>query len=272
MKLASLPWYDLPEVRWATDALWEALAGELRRAGVERVPGELNRNVHYEQQWSSPDFLFGQACGYDVHIAYADCLTLVATPCYAADGCRGGTYRSFVVVRADSPYRRLEDLRGGRCVINTPTSHSGMNVLRALVAPLHERGRFFSRVHVSGAHERSLRMIGNGEADVAAIDCVTHALLTRHRPAELAGTRVLSRTRRVAAPPYVTAATTPPETLARLRTALLRVMQTPSLQPARRALLLDRVQVLSRGAYQPIQQLEEEALHCGYHEIAAGRR
>src|SRR5690349_5825637 len=92
-------------------------------------------------------------------------------------GCAKDMYRSFVVVHADSSARELVDLRGARCVINTPSSHSGMNILQSMIAPLHENGRFFSSVIVSGAHETSLSLILNQAADVAAVDCVTYALL-----------------------------------------------------------------------------------------------
>jgi len=265
--LASLPWYDLQEIRHPTDVLWFELAKQFRRAGLLNVPGYLNRRVAYEKQWTSQDFLFGQACGYDVRISYADQLQVVATPCYNALGCNGSNYSSFVIVRDDSRFVRIEDLRGTRCVINTPTSHSGMNVLRALVAPLHCNGRFFSVVRMSGSHERSLQMIQQREVDVAAIDCVTYALLAKHRPSELFGSRVLHRTERVPAPPYVTAASTPPETLARMREAVFCALNHSSVTAAKEALLLSDVEVLPDEAYVPIESLESVAHNHNYCEI-----
>lgn len=266
-RLVSLPWYDLEEVRWATDALWRELRRQLRAEGLDALPERLNRSIHYEQQWASPEFLFGQACGYDVRIAHAERLQVVATPSYRAPGCGRHSYSSFVVVREDAPFEQLEDLRGHPCVINTPTSHSGMNVLRAMVAPMHCNGAFFAEVKVSGAHESSLRMIARREVDVAAIDCVTHALLARHRPQELAGTRVLCRTQQVPAPPYVTGAATSPQTLAGLRAALTRTLVEPALAAARDALLLDDARVLPEDAYQAIEALESVAGTHDYREM-----
>ena len=78
--LASLPWYDLEEIRWATDRLWRELSSFLRDEGLRGVPRQLNRVVHYEQQWRSSRFVFGQACGYDLRIAHADRLKTIATP------------------------------------------------------------------------------------------------------------------------------------------------------------------------------------------------
>lgn len=265
--IASLPWYDMGEVRTATDALWRELAEQFRAAGLRGVPPRLNRRVAYERQWRSPGFLFGQACGYDLRIAHAHHLQVVATPCYCADGCEGSSYSSFIVVREDSPLECVEDLRGTRCVINTPNSHSGMNVLRALAAPLHLDGRFFNAVCISGSHERSLRMIQRGQVDVAAIDCVTYALLQRHRPGELLRSRVIHRTELVPAPPYVTAASTSPETLARMREAVQRAFNQPALDSVKDPLFLSGVELLPAEAYHPIEYLESVAHNHSYREL-----
>ena len=49
------------------------------------------------------------------------------------------------------------------------------------------RGDFFSEVVFSGSHRQSLRELQQENADIAAIDCVTYALLQRHQPQALAG-------------------------------------------------------------------------------------
>lgn len=261
---ACLPWYDLTELRPATDALWQRVSAELRAAGVPGVPDGLNRRLHYEDQWDSGELLLGQACGYDVAIAYAHQLQLVATPCYALDGCEGPTYRSFVVVRADDPATTIEQLRGRRCLINTPTSHSGSNVLRSLVAPLSENGRFFAGVTVSGAHETSLQLLRAGDADVAAIDCVTYGLLRRLRPGALHGTRVIHHTVHVPAPPYVTSASTPPATVAALRHALRAAAADPAIAGP---LLMAGIEQLELDDYAAIIELERQADAHGYLEL-----
>lgn len=267
MRLASLAWYDLKVLRWATDSLWAALAENCRAVGIPDVPLRLNRRIPYQKQWLSRHYLFGQACGYDVQIAHSTRLQLVATPAYSAAGCAGPLHCSFVIVRDDADHEALDDLRGCRCVINTPTSHSGMNVLRALVAPLHTSGRFFADVKHSGAHETSLQWILNGTADVAAIDCVTYALLAKHRPESLAGTRILCRTQQVPAPPFVTSVATSREVLRQLRRALAATMNDASLAEARAALLLDGVEYLPLAAYRPIAELDALAEQHGYDEI-----
>src|SRR5215212_2622471 len=102
MYFASLPWYDFPEIRPATDLLWASLSRNLRVRGFRDTPDKLDRSTAYESQWASGRLLFSQACGYDVLLPYSTHLRIVATPAYTAPGCSGPCYTSFAVVHKDS--------------------------------------------------------------------------------------------------------------------------------------------------------------------------
>ena len=264
MALASLPMYDLPEVRPALAALWAGIASDLRRQGVADVPPALDHDQSAEVVWWSPELLLSQCCGADLVGAWAGRLVPLATPRYRAPGCSGARYASLVVVRESAAARALGDLRGQVAAINHPDSHSGSNALRALVAPLARRGRFFGGVEVSGSHAASLAMVADGAADVAAIDCVSHALLARHRPAALAGTRVLCRSAAAPAPPFVTRAGAGEALVERLRATLRRACAAPPLAAARDALLLDGVAILPSSAYRRIPAFARLAARHGY--------
>jgi ABC-type phosphate/phosphonate transport system substrate-binding protein len=268
MSAASLPMYDLPEVRPAQTVLWAGLARHLAHEGVAEVPAALACEEPAAVLWRRPDLLLSQCCGYDLVNGPAGALRPLATPCYDAPGCAGPRYRSLVVVSESSPAGGLEDLRGRVCVINGWGSHSGMSALRALLAPLAEDGRFFAEIRVSGAHSASLAMVARGEADAAAIDCVVHALLARHRPAALRGTRRLAETASAPAPPFVTAAGAGADVVARLRAALTRTFDDPALAAARADLLLAGVEILPPAAYDRIKAFERYAARHGYPALA----
>ena len=195
--------YDFEEVRGAHEVLWNSVARKLERAGVEGVPAALDRSRSVHELWTDPGLLLSQCCGADLVGRYAGTLALVATPLYRAPGCDGCWYSSVVLVAEDSPATELSDLRDAVCVVNSHESHSGANALRALVAPLSRRGRFFSRIVTSGSHPASVATVVRGEADVAAIDCVTYACLDRYRPSRLEGTRRLCYTARAPGIPFV---------------------------------------------------------------------
>lgn len=271
MPLACLPWYDLAETQDATDRLWRGIAQSLVARGVNRVPAELDRRADYETQWHSRELLLGQACGYDVYCANDYKLQVVGVPRYAMPGCDGKRYRSFVIVRDDASYASIEDLRGARCVINSPRSHSGMNVLQALVAPLADEGRFFGGVQISGAHERSLDLIRLGHADVAAIDCITYGLLMRHRPEALAPTRIVHHTDALTAPPYVTSAGTSADMIAILFAAIKSGIA--GLSGADRSDLgLAGIEAVTLDDYQGIGALADRAQQARYTELDRGQK
>jgi ABC-type phosphate/phosphonate transport system substrate-binding protein len=260
--------YDFPELSWAHDALWSAVARRLAADGIAEVPSALSRRGSPEELWADEALLFSQTCGYPLVHAFAGRLRVVATPRYRAPGCEGALYSSAVVVRASSPARDLAALRGSVCAISDPASHSGMNVLRSMVAPLADGGRFFRDVVVTGAHAASIERVRLGLADVCAVDAVTHALLARHRPHALEGTRVLTWSPPAPALPYVTRADAPCALVALMREALVAAMRDPDLASAREALLLDGIEVLDERAYDVIAHAGEDAASRGYPELA----
>jgi len=266
--VASLAMYDLPEVRAATDAWWRGLAAAFRREGIAEVPDRLDRKTGHHEVCLRSDLLFAQTCGYPLTHALAGRVALVATPCYAAEGCAGASYCSFIVVADGNPATAIADLRGARCAVNASDSQSGYSALRAAVAQHARDGRFFSAVTVSGSHVASLQLVAAGTVDVAAIDCVTYALVARHRPAALEGTRVLARTMPAPGLPYVTRGDAGDDRIARLRAGLQRAFADPQLEPARAALLLTAVAVLPLAAYDRIIAIEKDAVAAGYPTVA----
>jgi ABC-type phosphate/phosphonate transport system substrate-binding protein len=268
-RVANLPWYDFPEIAESTDAFWRAVAERLRAAGIDRVPSELARDEDYEAQWRDPRLLLSQACGYDVLYDSRAHLVPVARPQFRVPGCSAGAYQSAIVVRADRPFRVLEDLRGGTCAVNDRTSHSGTNALRPLIAPLSRGGRFFREVIQSGAHTWSLDMLRAGTADVACVDVVVLALARRLRPADTAELRELARTEPAPAPPWVTSRATDPATRAALRGALAAVLADPALARVREELSIDGWHPCDPSTYDALRRFEEPALAHGYYELPA---
>ena len=259
--------YDSPEVSEATDAWWAGLAAAFRAEGIDDVPDRLTRSDDIAAAWRAPSLLFSQTCGYPMVMQLADVVQPVATPAYAAAGCKGASYSSVIVVRADDPVANPSELRGRRAAVNAPHSQSGYNVLRHLVAPLAGGAPFFAEVIETGGHHNSMVAVASGRADVAAIDCVTFALTERYRPEATAGLRVLLNSAQAPGLPYVASAATAPDQIDRLRAGLQRACSDPALADARAALLLTGAEVLPRAAYDVIAAMETEAKALNYPAI-----
>jgi ABC-type phosphate/phosphonate transport system substrate-binding protein len=267
VRIASLPMYDLPELRPATDALWAGLARALVARGVRGVPERLSRDRSLSSMWLDPDLLLSQTCGYPLVRALAGRVQMVATPRYRVSLCQGSWYRSHVVVRRESTATSLADLSGSICAVNEPDSHSGMNALRAMVAPLAGGRPFFRRVVWTGAHRASLELVARGQADVAALDCVSFALFERALPDLAARVRAIDATAPCPGLPIITAGGAGPDEVAALRAALSEVAADPGLADARDALLLDGFEELPLDAYVRVDELEAEAARHGYAEL-----
>ena len=265
---ASLPMYDLPEIRASTDGLWAAIAEELRDSGLGSVPDALERPADHHDAWRSNGLLLSQSCGYPVATALRGTLQVVATPHYATSGCDGHRYSSAVVVRASSRVKTLNALRGRVCAFNSRDSQSGYNALRSLIAPIADRTSFFADAIETGAHAASIDAVRGRRADVCAVDCVTWALLDRHRPSALSGLEVLCYSERVPGLPLVTAADFSDAVVAQIRGALARAFVRPELADVRDALLIAGLTMSALDAYEPLLAMERAAVASGYPSLA----
>jgi ABC-type phosphate/phosphonate transport system substrate-binding protein len=243
--LATLPMYDFPEARPATEAFWQAIA---QRLGVS-VP--LSQPEDWMEAWRRPDLLFSQTCGYPFTHEFAGKLKLVATPHYGAPGCDGPFYCSILLAREHRP---LPEFRGTMAAFNANDSMSGMLALKLTFAPFAEDGRFFARAIETGGHLASLAALQKGQADVAAIDCVTVAYTRRYRPQALEGLVEVGRSPRVPGLPFVTIA----GDIDKLHQALTDVFADESLAEIRKALLLDGFSLLTEDDFATIPRLEAE--------------
>lgn len=261
-RTAALPMYDLPEVRADTDAWWRGLARHFRAAGLSPVPARRAHPAHLPRHWLSRSLLFSQTCGLPLSTALAGKVRYLASPCHALPGCTGPWYDSAFMVREWEKARVLGDMRGCRFALNGANSQSGFNAMADRIADLADRRDgggwhggydgatpFFARGIRSGSHRASLALLRDGAADLCAIDGVTLALIHRHAPAELAGLRVLARSRTVPSLPYITAVGHTDAQVARLRQGLLAAARDPTLATARRNLGITGVEILGADAY-----------------------
>ena len=261
---ASLPMYDLAEIRSHTDRLWAAIAQELHGLGVTGTPDTLERPVEHHDCWRAPGLLLSQSCGYPVASGLRGALRVVATPHYAAAGCDGLRYSSAVVVRASNRAATLDALRGAVCAFNGRDSQSGYNALRAQIAPLAEGGHFFGATIETGAHGASIEAVRSGRADVCAVDCVTWALLARYRPSSLSGLAVLVHTGPAPGLPFVTAGECSDTDVETIRRALALAFTRPDLAHTREALFITGVSPSTLDTYEPLLAMERTAVALGY--------
>jgi ABC-type phosphate/phosphonate transport system substrate-binding protein len=245
------------------EALWAQLRQGLAGHGLHHAP-PLCWPTDLGAHWRDPDLLLSQACGYPLMTQLAGQVRLVGTFRYAAMGCSGQMCRSQLLARAEDGQRALADFRGRTVAYNSTDSQSGYNSLRALVAPLAEEGRFFGAALATGGHRRSLEMVRDGLADVAAVDCVSLAGFQAHEPDVCAGLVVIGQSASYPGLPLITSNHTSDADLAALRATLLAAVKSPALAPTLQALFISGFDTVELAAYQVCLDMQQQALDLAY--------
>jgi ABC-type phosphate/phosphonate transport system substrate-binding protein len=168
--------------------------------------------------------------------------TLVAAP-LPSPARYGGkpVYFTDIVVRADAPYRTLEDTFGGVVGYTLADSMSGgvalrhhLESYRTAARPRLYREAVGDLIHARGVIEA----LAAGRIDVGPLDSYYHDLLRQGQPGFAAQVRIIASTPALPIPPLVATAALHKDELARLREALQATAAEPDLAPVMRRLLL----------------------------------
>jgi ABC-type phosphate/phosphonate transport system substrate-binding protein len=254
----------------AAEAAWRALLADIAaEAGVELVYEPYPAPQPLEVLWRRPDLGLVQMCGYPIALGIADVVP-IAAPVPALDWAGGrALYRSDLIVRAESPFRRLEDTFGHRIGWTVHHSHSGFNALRHHLLP-HARargGRLYAEVRGElVTARRVLDAVLAGEINVGPLDAYWHALIARHRPELTAGIRVLESTDLAPMPAFVASPGLPEEAVTRLREAMATAATRPWFARHAEALLLAGFAPVDRSSFATTLAWDREAVAAGYGE------
>jgi ABC-type phosphate/phosphonate transport system substrate-binding protein len=247
----NFPVYDLPQLRDANEALLGAFKALLRDEGVE-----------------TESITITQICGYPLQTVYRGQFTLLGVPCYGLAGCSGAAHRSFIVVSSASTTTRAEDLRGRNFAVNSMDSNTGMNLPRHFFAPFAHGKPFFNRIIMTGSHRASMNAVISGQADAAAVDCVTFGLHAAYEPGALDGLRVLAQTSASPSIPFVTSRKTSGDTVGALRRALRSFSNRADFAPLRNALHIERIETAAEADYDVLLEYRAQAAALGYPYLA----
>jgi ABC-type phosphate/phosphonate transport system substrate-binding protein len=249
--VASLPMYDWPEVAWATDALWTAVAARLRSTGIA-APAALDRSRPSEDVWLDPGLVLSQACGYPFSRRLIGKVRLVGTPVYEVEGCEGPYYSTVIVARRGEG-GGLSDFGDRRFAMNSDDSLSGYVAFRAA---MHAAGIDSDSVVwvETGSHRASLRAVAAGAADIASIDAVCWALARNHEEGAVAKLEAVTWTPLRPGLPLLTSLRDADE-VARIRIAIRDALADPASEAPRNALHLSDVAMVAEAAYAPLAGL-----------------
>ena len=166
------------------------------------------------------------------------------------------TYRSVVIVRADSTALGFEELRGTRFVFTDPLSLTGHAYPASLArTTFRKSGASFASTAFVGSHDRAIRSVEQGLADAAGVDELIFLEWTRRRPAGAPRLRILKTSPDFGMPPVVAALTVSAETRRQWQEALLRLHERPEARRALEQLRIERVERVTAKLYDSAREL-----------------
>ncbi len=245
--------YDWPEVQWAHDALWAAIARRLAALGV-KAPATLDRERPAEEVWLDPGLVLSQTCGWPYSTRLREKVRIVGTPVYDVEGCDGPLYSSIIVTRHHERAKNLAALQGWRFAVNTSDSLSGYV---AFAAAMREAGVDPAGIEwvETGSHRASVRAVADGQADVAAIDAVCWALAKQVEREAVRRLRIFGRTPLRPGLPLITAGNRSDGELALLQGVLQDALASEETREARHALSLSGAAIIADSDYRALSQL-----------------
>jgi len=260
--IAALPMYFAPQ--GAAQVFWEVLREKLTPMLDMDLPQSLTWPVDYETHWLDTELLLSQTCGYPLTHSLRNKVQLLGTPIYDAPGTDGFYCCSQVIKRRSDIRRELADFRGARVAYNSADSQSGYNALRAIVAPLATKGRFFGSALKTGDHLSSIDAVLTGQADVAAVDAVTWTLANQARPELRDSLQVFTKTPRYPGLPLITSVNTSEQAVNAIRTTLVSICESEQHASILAPLCIKGFAVTSSVSYQGCMDMETSAAELGF--------
>ena len=257
-----------PEV----EAGWEALLGHVaREAAVELAYVPYAAPQPLEKLWARPDLGLVFMCGFPIALRLAPVVPIAAPIPRAPWAAGRAVYRTDLIVRAEAPYRNLEDTFGARAGYTVAHSHSGFNAFRHHLQPYRTAQRPVLYGEMVGeliTARNVLDSVRTGRIDVGPLDAYWHLLITRHAPHLTAGVRVLASTETAPMPALVAASTVPQAMVGRLRAALVTAADRSWFGPFSDLLQLEGFAAVTEGSYAGQLEWDRAAKADGYERPA----
>jgi ABC-type phosphate/phosphonate transport system substrate-binding protein len=200
--LATLPMYDWPETRDATNKLWDAVYNSLNDHKVD-APKDLTRETDPMKAWQDPNLIIGQTCGLPFVNLLTQETVLIGTPAYDIE-CGAGSYYSVLIVREDADIQTISDLKGKIFGYSSTMSQSGYAAFHYHLNAAEFSRELLGAEQLTGSHRDSIKAVASANVDVAAIDAVSWALAEHHEPTTSA-IRILDCTDPTPGLPLITA-------------------------------------------------------------------
>ena len=237
---------------WRAVIGWAAREADVPVEFVEHAPPKLLSDL-----WARDDLGVVQMCGLPASLRRPS-PTVLAAPQPSLPRYQGKSiYMSDIAVRADAPFRTLEDTFGGVAGYTLKDSQSGYFAWRTLLLTKYPNAKYRQIVGGLLNPRGVVQALVSRKIDVGPLDGYVFDLLRAGDPQFASQVRVIAVTDPTPMPPLVSTAFLKETQVEKLRHAFLRVHEERSLDTSRKAILVERFVVPDLSVYDETKRRAE---------------
>ncbi len=167
-------------------------------------------------------------------------------------------YHSYLIVKKDSAFQRLEDLKSRSFAFTDPESNTGRLVPTYWLAQRHERPEtFFGRTIYTYSHDNAILAVSRGLVDGAAVDGLIWEFYQAKNPAFTSRTRVIQKSDPYGMPPLVASRQVSGAEKGRIRELLLAMHRDQEGKRILAELMIDRFLSPQEEWYDSVRQMQQ---------------
>ncbi len=167
-------------------------------------------------------------------------------------------YQSYLIVNKDSPFQKLDDLRGKTFAFTDPESNTGKLVPTYWLRQKKETPEaFFEKTIFTYSHDNSIMAVAMSLVDGAAVHGQIWEYYNHRNPRFTSKTRIIKKSTPFGNPPVVASSNMPEKMKKRIRQLLFNMHRNPKGKRILDELMIDRFIAPKEDCYEPIVAMEK---------------
>ena len=165
-------------------------------------------------------------------------------------------YQSYLIVNKNSPFRKIQDLRGRIFAFTDPESNTGSLVPSYWLSEMGETPKsFFKKVTYTYSHDNSILAVAKNLVNGATVDGHKWEYYNLRNPVHTSMTRVIKKSELFGGPPLVVSTLLPEQLIQQFRNIIFSMHLDPEGKRILNELMIDRFVGLKEEWYEPVRRM-----------------
>jgi len=171
------------------------------------------------------------------------------------------SYQSYIIVRNDSAFKELADLRGKRFGFTVPESNGGELSLSYSISQRYGKtpAKYFSNIQNLKSYEEALFLLTRKDVDGVSVDSIMYAYSEKRKKADSPHTRIIFTSPNHGSPPFIVKKGMNAALKENIKKVLLAMHNDPEGKTILEEMGFEKLVVPKKSAYNSVRDVEEWA-------------